>query len=118
MSTRKPTVLQKPSLERTSHELPHGVVSRMGSYVDKIPSSLRHGFLVLSSLLLSSSLFSLTSPVTIGDSLFVSKQFEQWWQVGGLVAWRALELTLARILDFDGELLNFCIIITGYGKCD
>jgi hypothetical protein len=101
MSTQRE--LPKTRAGRTSREL------FRCSYMDRIPSPLGFGLLVMSSLFLSSSLFNLASAITVGDLLFVGKHLEQWWQVGGLVAWRALELGLARILGFDGEFADLSL---------
>jgi hypothetical protein len=76
------------------------------SQIEKIPSPARYGLLVLSSLVLSSLLFTATSSVTVGDLSFVSKHLETWWEASGLIAWRAVELGLAWILGFDGMLLK------------
>lgn len=56
---------------------------------------------VLGSLIMSSVLFTLTADVTQGELGLVSKHLEEWWEVGGLVAWRAAEVGLAWILGFD-----------------
>jgi hypothetical protein len=85
------------------------------SKLDRIPSPARYGLLVLSSLVLSSTLFTLTSAVTVGDLSFVSKHLENWWEVGGLIAWRAVELGLAWIAGFDGRtrpLVMFTALFT------
>jgi len=70
----------------------------------RLPSSARFSLVVLSSLIVSSVLFTLTSSVTAGDLGLVSKHLEEWWEVGGLVAWRAVEVGLAWGLGLDSEL--------------
>lgn len=72
--------------------------------VEKIPSPARLLLVVVSSLVLSSTLFTLTSRITLGELRFVSKHLEEWWEVWGLVAWKAVEVGLAWVLGFDGKL--------------
>lgn len=72
--------------------------------VEKIPSPARLLLVVVSSLALSSTLFTLTSRITLGELRFVSKHLEEWWEVWGLVAWKAVEVGLAWVLGFDGKL--------------
>ena len=69
----------------------------------RVPSTARFFLVVLGSLVLSSVLFTFTASLTLGDLGFVSKHLEEWWEVGGLVAWRAVEVGLAWILGFDSE---------------
>lgn len=66
-----------------------------------IPSPARFILVVLSSLIASSVLFTLTSTLTVGDLGPISKHLEEWWEVGGLIAWRAVEVGLAWVLGFD-----------------
>lgn len=72
--------------------------------VERIPSCARLLLVVVSSLALSSTLFTLTSRITLGELRFISKHLEEWWEVWGLVAWKAVEVGLAWVLGFDGEL--------------
>jgi hypothetical protein len=67
-----------------------------------IPAPARFVLVVLSSLLLSSVLFTFTSSFTVGDIGPISKHLEEWWEVGGLISWRAVEVGLAWVLGFDG----------------
>lgn len=79
--------------------------------VEKIPSPARLLLVVVSSLALSSTLFTLTSRITLGELRFVSKHLEEWWEVWGLVAWKAVEVGLAWVLGFDGrDVLNFSFL--------
>lgn len=68
-----------------------------------IPSPARFFLVVLSSLVVSSVLFTLTSNVTQGDLGLISKHLEEWWEVGGLMAWKAAEIGVAWVLGFDSE---------------
>lgn len=70
----------------------------------RLSSPARFSLVVLSSLVVSSVLFTLTSSVTVGDLGLVSKHLEEWWEVGGLVAWRAVEVGLAWVFGLDSEL--------------
>ncbi|KAJ5577614.1 uncharacterized protein N7459_006578 [Penicillium hispanicum] len=67
----------------------------------RIPSPARFLLVVAGSLVVSSVLFTLTASLTQGELGLVSKHLEEWWEVGGLVAWRAVEVGLAWILGFD-----------------
>lgn len=69
----------------------------------RIPSPARFILVVLASLVGSSVLFTLTASWTVGDLGLVSKHLEEWWEVGGLMAWRAVEVGLAWILGYDSE---------------
>lgn len=68
-----------------------------------IPSLARFILVVLSSLIVSSVLFTFTSTLTVGDLGPISKHLEEWWEVGGLIAWKAVEVGLAWVLGFDGK---------------
>jgi hypothetical protein len=57
----------------------------------------------LSSLIVSSILFTLTSSLTLGDLGPISKHLEEWWEVGVLIGWRAVEVGVAWVLGFDGK---------------
>ncbi|KAJ5155833.1 hypothetical protein N7492_008636 [Penicillium capsulatum] len=71
------------------------------SQLSHIPSPTRFILVVLGSLVVSSVLFTLTSNLTQGDLGLISKHLEEWWEAGGLVAWRAVEVGLAWLLGFD-----------------
>lgn len=73
------------------------------SRIARIPRSARYLLVVLSSFVLSSSLLTVFSSQTAGHLAGVSKHLEEWWEVGGLVLWRATELGLTWIVGFDGE---------------
>ncbi|KAJ5795557.1 uncharacterized protein N7518_004097 [Penicillium psychrosexuale] len=77
-----------------------------------IPSPARFILVVLSSLTLSSVFFTLTSTLTVGDLGPISKHLEEWWEVGGLIAWRAVEVGLAWALGFDGRDVASFLFLT------
>ena len=66
-----------------------------------IPSPARFALVVFGSLIVSSVLFTLSADVTQGELGLVSKHLEEWWEVGGLVAWKAAEVGLTWSLGFD-----------------
>ncbi|KAF3386201.1 hypothetical protein F1880_000211 [Penicillium rolfsii] len=71
------------------------------SSLARIPSPARFSLVVLGSLALSSLLFTSTAGITQGDLGLVSKHLEEWWEVGGLITWRGVEVALAWLLGFD-----------------
>lgn len=73
--------------------------------VGRVPSLARFFLVIFSSLAISSTLFTLTSSITLGELGRVSKHYEEWWEVGGLMGWKAVEVALAWVLGFDGKLL-------------
>lgn len=75
------------------------------SRLARIPSPARFSLVVLGSLILSSVLFTSIAGFTKGDLGLVSKHLEEWWEVGGLIAWRGVEVALPWLLGFDGTLL-------------
>ncbi|KAJ5887839.1 hypothetical protein N7495_007880 [Penicillium taxi] len=66
------------------------------------PSPVRFCLAVLSSLVLSSALFTFSSSLVGNHIGHVSKHLEEWWEVAGLLAWRVAEVGLAWVLGFDG----------------
>ncbi|CAI7580602.1 unnamed protein product [Penicillium glandicola] len=77
-----------------------------------IPSPARFILVVLSSLIVSSFLFTVTSTLTVGDLGPISKHLEEWWEVGGLMGWRAVEVGLAWVLGFDGRDVASFLFLT------
>ncbi|KAG0159400.1 hypothetical protein PDIDSM_6922 [Penicillium digitatum] len=77
-----------------------------------IPSLARFILVVLSSLTVSSVLFTLTSTLTVGDLGPISKHLEEWWEVGGLIGWRAMEIGSAWALGFDGRDVSSFLFLT------
>lgn len=73
------------------------------SRLARIPSPVRFMLVVLDSLILSSVLFTLTASLTLSDLGHVSKHLKEWWEVAGLMAWRAVEVGLSWVFGFDGE---------------
>ena len=71
------------------------------SRIARISAPIRYIFLLLTSLGLSSGLFSLTSEVTLDKLLPLNKDLEEW-EVAGLVAWKGIELALAWTIGLNG----------------
>ena len=69
----------------------------------QIPSPVMFLLVVLSSLGISSGLLALTSPLHHDELRTVGKQLDSVWEVGGLVAWRAVEIGLAWLSGYDGN---------------
>ena len=67
----------------------------------KIPNSLRFPLVVLLNLSLSAVLFSISSQYTAGDLSSVSRSVNQWWEVGGLLGCKALELAVGWFGEYD-----------------
>ncbi|KAG5301472.1 hypothetical protein I7I48_01491 [Histoplasma ohiense] len=63
----------------------------------------RYSSLVICSLALSTGLFSLSSQITQGDLAWTSRQYDSWWGIGGLLAWRTAELTVAWLSGYDAR---------------
>lgn len=82
------------------------VRSRIQAPIQNLPRPARYLLLVASSLLLSSSLLTLIAPHNGGNLAGVSKHLEEWWEAGGLIAWRAVDLGLAWLVGFDGALFG------------
>jgi hypothetical protein len=101
MAPRKKDVVATTTPPKTYAEVAKEQPPRK-TLVEQIPSPARLILAVLASLALSSTLFTLTSQVTLGELGRVSKHLEEWWEVGGLMAWKAVEIGLAWILGFDG----------------
>lgn len=83
--------------------------TQQSSQEKRISSPVRFLLVVLSSLGLSSGLFTLTSRIHLDELRTVGKPLDSWWEVGGLLAWRAVEVGLTWLLGYDGNafLLHF-----------
>lgn len=76
------------------------------SRTSKIPGPLRFPALVTLSLVLSSVLYSIAARyLFVGDLGSVSRRLTEWWEVIGLVGWRAVELGIGWWSNYDGEIL-------------
>ncbi|RAH48047.1 ATP-binding protein [Aspergillus brunneoviolaceus CBS 621.78] len=100
MSPRKKEVLSSVTItqEPSASAQPHHKTQ-----LERIPPPARFLLAVVSSLALSSGLFTLMPIVTRGELGNVSKHLETWWEVGGLMAWKAVEVGLAWILGYDSH---------------
>ena len=70
----------------------------------QLPGPLRFPLLVTLSLFLSSVLYSISAHYLGGDLGSVSRRLTEWWEVGGLVGWRAIELGIGWWSKYDGEI--------------
>lgn len=72
--------------------------------------------LVVGNLTLSAMLFTLTFEITFNELASVSRHVDAWGEVGALIAWKAFELGLAWMFDFDGENWIYETICDGETK--
>ncbi|KAJ5773996.1 hypothetical protein N7457_008892 [Penicillium paradoxum] len=91
---------------------PRAIPRRRQRPLSKPLNRPRFILVVLSSLVVSSILFTFTSNLTVGDLGPISKHLEEWWEVGGLIGWRAVEVGLAWALGFDGRDVASFLFIT------
>lgn len=75
--------------------------SYFSSRLLKIPRTVRFSLVILSSLVLSSVFLTVFSLQTAGHLAGISKHLEEWWEIAGLILWRATELGLAWVFGFD-----------------
>ena len=80
--------------------------SYFSSQVSKMPRTIRFSLVLFSSLVLSSGLLTVFSLQTAGHLAGISKHLEEWWEIVGLILWRATELGLAWVFGFDS---TFCL---------
>jgi hypothetical protein len=87
--------------------------SYLSSRISKLPRTFRFSLVILSSLVLSSGLLTVFSLQTAGHLAGISKHLEEWWEIVGLILWRATELGLAWIFGFDSACnLSRPIVLT------
>lgn len=72
----------------------------------KVPNVLRFPLLVVVSMFLSSALYSGASQFGTGDLATVMKRRDEWWEITGLLAWKAVELGIGWWGEYDGKA--FC----------
>ncbi|PYH41357.1 ATP-binding protein [Aspergillus saccharolyticus JOP 1030-1] len=109
MSPRKKEVLSSVTV---THEPSTDAQPRRKMQLEQIPSTVRFVLVVVSSLALSSSLFTLMPVMTRGELGNVSKHLETWWEVGGLMVWKAVEVGLAWTLGYDSYDVASFIFLT------
>ena len=64
-------------------------------------AQVRFPLLVVLSLTISSLLYSLISPFTSGDLATVSRSRDNWWEIAGLLGWKATQLAVGWYGGFD-----------------
>lgn len=90
-----------PSKSKATPALPSDVSPP--AIASKIPKPLRFPLLVALNLSLSSLLYTAVSPFTKGDLATVSGYRDQWWEIGGLLGWKAVELAMGWFGGYDSE---------------
>ena len=78
-----------------------------------LPGSLHFPLLVFLSLTLSATLYTVASGFTAGDLSSVSRKLDDWWEVGGLIGWKAAELAVGWWGGYDRMLLVAVLRIWG-----
>ena len=73
----------------------------------KLPPQVRFPLLVVLSLTISSSLYSLVSPFTSGDLATVSRSRDNWLEIVGFLSWKATQLAIGWYGGFDSTNLAF-----------
>ncbi|RDW86350.1 uncharacterized protein DSM5745_02992 [Aspergillus mulundensis] len=112
VTPRKKEVAASSSPKKSYAEVAKAPPTPRKSAIERIPSVARFFLVIISSLALSSTLFTLTSAITLGELGRVSRHLEEWWEVGGLMAWKAVEVALAWTLGFDGrDVLHFSLLM-------
>lgn len=74
----------------------------------RIPNVLRFPTLVVMSMLLSSALYSGASEFGTGDLASVMRRRDEWWEISGLLAWKAVELAIGWWGEYDGKVFCCC----------
>ncbi|KAI9836729.1 MAG: hypothetical protein M1837_003261 [Sclerophora amabilis] len=80
--------------------------------LSRLPHYLRFPLLIFANLVLSSALYSLASDYTAGDLGSVSRSFDAWWEVTALIGWRAAELAVGWLNNYDGIDLASLILLS------
>ncbi|PGH32925.1 hypothetical protein GX50_04269 [[Emmonsia] crescens] len=105
MPARKSPTTTRPSSRGKGKHPPHAGLPAAWRF--QVPDWLRclarYSCLVISSLALSTVLFSLSTQITQGDLAWTSRHFNSWLQIGGLLVWRTVELTVAWLLGYDAR---------------
>ena len=66
------------------------------------PATLQFPVIVVLSLTLSATLYTVASSFTAGDLSSVSRRLDDWWEVAGLVGWKTAELAVGWWGGYDG----------------
>ncbi|MCJ1255372.1 hypothetical protein MMC24_003188 [Lignoscripta atroalba] len=97
-------------------QMPNGVAAMPSQPAplpaSKLPAPLRFPLVVILSLTLSALLYSFTSEFTAGDLSSVSRSLNEWWQVSGLVGWKATELAIGWWGEYDSIDLASLTLLT------
>ncbi|KAK2742380.1 hypothetical protein FQN55_007914 [Onygenales sp. PD_40] len=109
MPPRKSSTSSRPNSRKgqkvasqVSEKLPKGVLTRKTA-PNWVLCLAQYSSIIVSSLTLSTVLFSLTTQITRGDLAWTSKHYDSWWEVVGLLGWRTFELSVAWLLGYDAR---------------
>ncbi|KAL8803536.1 MAG: hypothetical protein Q9182_003137 [Xanthomendoza sp. 2 TL-2023] len=69
----------------------------------KLPNVLRFPTLVITSMIVSLAMYSFTSQFGAGDLAGVNRRLDEWWEIFGLLAWKATELGIGWWGEYDGH---------------
>lgn len=70
------------------------------------PGTLHFPALVVLSLTLSATLYTVASSFTAGDLSSVSRRLDDWWEVAGLIGWKTAQLAVGWWGGYDRMLLK------------
>lgn len=71
-----------------------------------LSGALHFPVLVVLSLTLSATLYTVASGFTAGDLSSVSRKLDDWWEVAGLIGWKTAELAVGWWGGYDRILLE------------
>ncbi|KAI9703610.1 MAG: hypothetical protein M1836_007380 [Candelina mexicana] len=87
-------------------DMSHGAVAvpRSPTFApnSNLPGSLRFPLLVILSLTLSASLYTLAADFSGGELAGISRTLNEWWEAVGLMGWRSIELGVGWWGGYDG----------------
>ncbi|KAL8729710.1 MAG: hypothetical protein Q9166_004538 [cf. Caloplaca sp. 2 TL-2023] len=81
----------------------------------RIPNALRFPTLIITSMAVSMVMYSFTSQFGTGDLAGVNKRRDEWWEIVGLLAWKATELGIGWWGEYDSEFF-YCIGLAKFAK--
>ena len=69
--------------------------------VSRLPRSVQFPLVVILSLVSSALLYSFVAEYTAGELAAVSRNLEEWWEIGALLGWRTSVVTPYRIPSYQ-----------------
>lgn len=79
-----------------------------------LPSWARFPLVLIMNMCLSSAMYSVSAPWMAGELAFVSKKYEGWTVLTGLLTWRGVELGLGWFGDYDSYDLMSLVIVQSF----